>query len=197
MHIRLPNNIRGIECGLTWPVSDDNIEIYLCNLPKFLNILLIISFFTIIALSFFLYNNSFVLAKSFFIASIISFPLVCFHECSHYCVLRFWNHDIPAIHFGLKSYCVPQKPVQLPVFVIDLIAPLWIIVILGIVLFFQIIFDISKPYCLITAYAFIIQLYGTATDLYWLYLLRNTPKDRYVICNGLSAVVYSKKSPSY
>ncbi len=180
-----------MECGLTWPVSDDNIEIYLCNLPKFLNILLIISFFIIIALPFFLYNNPFVPAKSFFVASIISFPLVCLHECSHYCVLRFWNHDMPVIHFGLKSYCVPQKPVRLPVFVMDLIAPLWIIAILGITLFFQGILGISKSYCLITAYTFIIQLYGTATDLYWLCLLRNTSKDRYVICNGLSAVVYA------
>jgi len=127
---------------------------------------------------------------SIIIGMLLSLPLICFHKLSHALILKTLNKDSPIVHLlTLKPCCIPQKPIPLTVFKIDLLAPLWIIGVLGILLF---VFTETALFTIVFILMF--QILCSAKGLYWFYKLKNIPNDRYVICDGLSAIIYKNSN---
>lgn len=189
-----PKSISGMECGFDCPLSEDNIEMALSGTPKWLDLMLLISLVITIAYPLHRYSADLVLF-SFGAGAILSSPLICLHELSHALVLKILNKDTPIVHlFTTKPRCIPQKPIPLSVLKLDLIAPLWILGVLSVLLFIFIIIDTDESKLLTLVFILIFQVWGSAKDLYWFYKIKNIPNDRYVICDGLSTIIYKNSN---
>lgn len=180
--------------GSTYPFSEDNIEMYLDNLPGWLSLLLLI-FFLLITLYLLWKRQDYSILYSFAIGTALSLPLIYLHELSHAWVLKTLNKDTPAVRFGLTPSCVACKPVPLPVFVVNLLAPLWILGVLGILLSLSVIVGAKEYFSKTLSFILIFLTFASAKDLYWLHKLRKIPHNRIVLCGGLTATV--RRMPEY
>lgn len=179
--------------GSLCPFEENKIELSLVT-PKWLLISISIIFFILLTPSFIRYSLNASTMDIIFIAlnmMITSLFGVYLHENSHKWLLKLLNDDEPTIIFDLlRSCCIPNKPVPLDIFILDLIIPTWITGSWGIITTLLVIFETCKTTIWITFFSMVFSLAGQVSDFYWLYLLHNTPRDRYVICDGLSAIVY-------
>ena len=167
-------------------LPEDNIEMTLTHTPLWIRLALAAYFIILLVISWTRYPFYYVL-YSLFLGAIACILLIYIHEFSHYWTLRLLNSDNPTILFGLMPCCSSQKPIPLKVFVIDLIAPLWMIFVFnGLIIYNNLNNKPALAFSMILTYL----VYTSLKDLYWLYLIRKIPTDRMVICYGHEAIVY-------
>jgi hypothetical protein len=167
-------------------LPEDNIEMTLTKSPSWLLLLLAIYFIILLVIALTRYPYYYV-GGSLFVLALAIIPLSYLHELSHVWTLRLLNNDNPTIHFDSMPCCSSQKPIPLKVFVIDLIAPLWMIFVFnGLIIYNSLNNKPALAFSMILTYL----VYTSLKDLYWLYLIRKIPTDRMVICYGHEAIVY-------
>jgi len=165
---------------------EDDIEMTLTKTPSWLLLLLVLFFIFLLVISLTRYPYYYVVGSLFALAIAI-IPLSYLHEFSHCWTLRLLNNDNPTIYYDSMPCCSSQKPIPLKVFVIDLIAPLWMIFVFNGLIIYN---NLNNKPALAFSIILTFLVYTSLKDLYWLYLIRKSPKDRMVLCYGYEAIVY-------
>ncbi|MGI5922113.1 MAG: hypothetical protein ACOX6I_10300 [Syntrophomonadaceae bacterium] len=170
------------------PSEDDRMIRHLST-PWWISLLILFIVLSIIIPFFFAGYIFTYLSGLAFLVVLIMLNVLCLyiHEHSHGWVLKTLLNDNPEIHL---LRCIPNRSVPMPVFLIDLIAPIWIIAALGLMNIYLYIFFSHSPLIWVGMFTLVFQFVGMSSDLYWLALLIKAPVDWYVNYEHDKFVVY-------